>query len=281
MHSVGVGTAPAPSRLQRWACGVAYAGTGFLGWQTQPGRADGLVAIQDLIEPALGEIAGEPIATRCAGRTDAGVHALSQVIQFDSPVLRPATAWTHGTRARLPATVRIRWARPVRADFDARFDARERIYHYLIGDGGAISPLWLGRCASSARALDLERLEAASSVLVGRHDFSAFRSSECQANSPIRTVREIRWRRQRGFVLMAIRADAFLHHMVRNLVGSLVYVGDGRRDTDWLKAVLEGGERALAAPTFDAAGLYLAGVRYDSGDDLPSDACELDLAALA
>ncbi len=278
--SVGAGGTPAPMSFQRWACGVVYAGTGFVGWQTQPAVAGSPRAIQDVLEDALSRVAGEPVATRCAGRTDAGVHALNQVVSFDTRAARPAGAWTHGTLARLPPSIRIRWALPVHADFDPRFDARERTYHYVFTDAPLASPLWRSRCGHSRRPLDLARLASASTRLVGTHDFSAFRSSECQASSPVRTVSDIRWRRQGAFVLMAISANAFLHHMVRNLVGSLAYVGDGRRDADWLADVLARRDRALAAPTFDAAGLYLAGVRYDRGIGLPSEAPALELAEL-
>ncbi|MGE0311242.1 MAG: tRNA pseudouridine(38-40) synthase TruA [Lautropia sp.] len=271
---------PAPSSFGSWVCGVAYAGTGFSGWQTQPATRDGARAIQDVLEAALSQVAGERVKTRCAGRTDAGVHALNQVVRFETAAHRPASAWTHGTRTELPSSIRIRWALAAPVGFDPRFDARERTYHYVFSDAPVASPLWLGRCGHSRRPLDLGRLESASRHLLGTHDFSAFRSSECQARSPVRTVNDIRWRREGRFVLMSISANAFLHHMVRNLVGCLAYVGDGRRDERWLRDVLAGGDRALAAPTFDAAGLYLAGVRYDPGLGLPTAAPPLELAGL-
>lgn len=214
-------------------------------------------------------MAGAAIATRCAGRTDAGVHAVAQVVHFDSPARRPESAWVRGTRAFLPDGIRLRWARIVPPAFDARRSALARSYCYLIHDGAVPSPLWRHRAGHSARPLDLDRLRRASSALVGRHDFSAFRSSQCQAKSPVRTIQRLDWRRDGAFVLMRITADAFLHHMVRNLVGTLVYAGDGRRPVDWPRAVLDAGDRNLAAPTFAASGLYLVSVRYDRQFDLP------------
>lgn len=267
--------------MTRWACGVTYAGTGFRGWQTQSRRDGEPLAIQDAVESALSTIAGEPVATRCAGRTDAGVHAIGQVVQFDCAAERDASAWVRGTRAHLPTGVALRWARPVGDDFDARFSALARTYWYLLRDGPEASPLWDGRAGASSRPLDPERLALASARLVGTHDFSAFRSSECQAKSPVRTIESVRWRRQGAFLLMAVTANAFLHHMVRNLVGSLVYVGDGRRPVDWLDEVLASRDRARAAPTFAAAGLYLVAVRYDARFDLPTAEPPFDLCALA
>ncbi len=216
-------------------------------------------------------MAGERIATRCAGRTDAGVHAVCQVIHFDSPVDRPDSAWVRGTRAFLPQGVALRWACRVPADFDARRSARARSYCYVIREGRQPSPLWRYRACHSARPLDLARLREASAPLLGRHDFSAFRSSQCQARSPIRTLQRLDWHRDGPFLLMHVTADAFLHHMVRNLVAALAYAGDGRQSVDWPCRLLAAGDRTRSAPTFPACGLYLLSVRYDPALGLPID----------
>jgi tRNA pseudouridine38-40 synthase len=251
----------------RWVCGLSYDGTGFCGWQTQaPG---GKPALQDVVEAALGRIAGHPIRTRCAGRTDAGVHALQQVVQFDTVADRPASAWIRGVNAWLPPTVAVRWAVTVDTGFDARFGATARTYWYVLLDTPVRAPLWRDRAGWTHRSLDPNRMREAAACLVGEHDFSAFRASECQAASPVRTIESIGIVREGPFLLLDITANAFLHHMVRNLVGTLVYVGDGRRPVGWPAQVLASRQRSVAAPTFAACGLYLASVRYDSKWQLP------------
>ncbi len=254
----------------RWAAGICYDGTGLAGWQTQPQGEGRPAAIQDRIEAALGAVAGAPIATRCAGRTDAGVHAVGQVIHFETRAERPESAWVRGTRAFLPEAIGLRWARPVPAAFDARRSARARTYCYVVYEGREPSPLWRHRAGYSRRPLDDGRLRAASRPFVGRHDFSAFRSSQCQAKTPIRTIERLDWHRDGPFVLMRITADGFLHHMVRSLVGTLIYAGDGRQPVDWPRAVLASRDRSRAAPTFAASGLYLLSVRYDPHFGLPA-----------
>lgn len=271
--------------IRRWAAGVAYDGAGFDGWQIQPPR-DGIHrSIQARVEQALAAVAGERIATRCAGRTDAGVHAVNQVIHFETTVERPESAWVRGTRRYLPAGLGLRWARPVGPDFDARLSARSRTYCYVVHEGREPSPLWRGRAGHSLRPLDLERLRLASASLVGCHDFSAFRSSQCQARTPVRTMERLEWSRQGSFLLCRLTANAFLHHMVRNLVATLVMAGDGRRSVDWPAGVLASRDRSQAAATFSPAGLYLVAVRYPARFDLPGppvdgdDALSLDLLA--
>lgn len=269
-----------PARMTRWACGLSYDGTDFCGWQAQPAAAAPKPALQNVVEAALAKIAGHPVATRCAGRTDAGVHALQQVIQFDTAVERPAHAWVRGVNTWLPPSVAVRWAVTVGPDFDARFGARARTYWYALLDAPVRPPLWRERVGWSHRPLDPARMAEAAACLLGSHDFSAFRASECQAASPVRTIEAIEITRDGAFVLLSVTANAFLHHMVRNLVGSLVYVGDGRRPVDWLAEVLASRARSVAAPTFAASGLYLASVRYDPEWHLPVAAmaprvCEL------
>ena len=254
---------------RRWAAGIGYDGSSFDGWQIQP-KQDGVHrSIQGLVEAALAAVAGEGITTRCAGRTDAGVHAVNQVIHFETTVERPESAWVRGTRRFLPPGIALRWARPVPADFDARLSARSRTYCYVVHEGRESSPLWRLRAGHSHRPLDLARLEQASAPLLGRHDFSAFRSSQCQARTPVRTLERLEWSRQGAFLLCRLTANAFLHHMVRNLVATLLMAGDGRRPVDWPARVLASLDRSQAAATFSPAGLYLVAVRYDPRFDLP------------
>jgi tRNA pseudouridine38-40 synthase len=250
----------------RLALGIAYDGAGFTGWQTQPdGRA-----VQDVVESALSVIADHPVATVCAGRTDAGVHALQQVVHFDTHAERPIEAWLRGTNARLPDAIAVQWAKPVPADFHARFAARSRSYRYLIRRARARHPLWRDRAGWVFRSLSVDAMREAAALLVGEHDFTAFRSSQCQAATPVRRLERIDVVERGEFVQVSLTANAFLHHMVRNIVATLVYVGDGRQPPQWVASVLASRERALAAPTFPAAGLYLTGVAYDTALDLPS-----------
>ena len=255
--------------MTRWACGLSYDGTGFCGWQVQPPGATAKPALQNVVETALARIAGHPVATRCAGRTDAGVHALQQVIQFDTAADRPPHAWVRGVNTWLPPGVAVRWAVQVGAGFDARFGATARTYWYAILDTPVRPPLWRERAGWYHQPLDPQRMLEAAACLLGSHDFSAFRASECQAASPVRTIESIDIVRDGGFLLLSITANAFLHHMVRNLVGGLVYVGDRRRPVAWMAEVLASRNRSFAAPTFAACGLYLASVRYDPAWQLP------------
>jgi tRNA pseudouridine38-40 synthase len=250
----------------RLALGIAYDGTGFTGWQTQPdGRA-----VQDVVESALSALADHRVSTVCAGRTDAGVHALQQVVHVDTDADRPLEAWIRGANARLPDAVAVQWARPVPDDFHARFGARARTYRYLIRCGRSRHPLWRDRAGWVFRQLSLEAMREAAALLVGEHDFTAFRSSQCQAATPVRRLARLEVDRRGEFVQVTLTANAFLHHMVRNIVATLVYVGDGRQPARWVAEVLESRQRARAAPTFSAAGLYLAGVEYDPALGLPS-----------
>jgi tRNA pseudouridine38-40 synthase len=251
----------------RIALGIAYDGSGFTGWQTQPdGRA-----VQDCVELALAGIADHPVATVCAGRTDAGVHALQQVVHFDTPADRPLEAWVRGTNARLPEAVAVQWARGVPEDFHARFGARSRSYRYLIRRSRTRHPLWHDRAGWVFRPISIEAMREAAALLVGEHDFSAFRSSQCQAASPVRRLERLDVEARGEFIELRLTANAFLHHMVRNIVATLVYVGDGRREPKWVASVLAARERALAAPTFPAAGLYLTGVQYDPALGVPTN----------
>ncbi|MDO4905950.1 MAG: tRNA pseudouridine(38-40) synthase TruA [Lautropia sp.] len=255
----------------RWVCGLSYDGRDYCGWQTQPSAPGLKPSVQTTVEQALSAVAGHAVGIRCAGRTDAGVHALEQVIEFRVDVERPPTAWVRGANAHLPDTVAVHWAVPMPddADFDVRFSARTRTYWYLLIDRSVASPLWRGRAGWTHRPLDVVAMQQAAASVLGTHDFSSFRAAECQAASPVRTLHGWRVERQGAFILMQLTANAFLHHMVRNLVGSLVYVGEGRRPIGWMVEVLAARSRSAAAPTFAAGGLYLASVRYDATWALP------------
>jgi tRNA pseudouridine38-40 synthase len=260
----------------RVALGIEYDGAAFCGWQTQLSGC----GVQDHLERALSCIAGEPVDTICAGRTDAGVHALGQVVHFDTPAKRPESAWVRGVNAALPSSVAVVWAREVDEAFHARFSARSRCYRYVLLNDGVRPAAAHGRVGWFHLPLDLSVMEQAARLLLGEHDFSAFRSSECQASSPVRMLHRIDIERRGVYVVFDFCANGFLHHMVRNLVGTLIYVGKGKHAPQWAGEVLVRRERSFAAPTFEAAGLYLAHVDYDSDWSLPAFSRSLDAPLL-
>ncbi len=253
------------------ALGVQYDGTAWNGYQKQPDRH----TVQDRLEIALEEFARVPLASTCAGRTDTGVHALEQVVHFDTDITRATASWVRGVNAFLPASIAVRWAHELPVfpehEFHARFSAFARTYHYVLYNNPVRSPLTVGRAGWVFRPLDLERMRAAAVHLIGTHDFSAFRSSQCQAKTPVKQMHEVRIEQRGECIVFTIRASAFLHHMVRNLVGSLIYVGTGRHTPNWLGDVLAGRDRADAAPTFMPDGLYLAKIDYDAKWGLPQE----------
>jgi len=255
----------------RLALGLQYDGSAFHGWQTQADRQ----TVQDTLEEALARLAGAPVPTICAGRTDAGVHATYQVVHVDPPAARPLSAWVRGVNSFLPQAAAVRWAVEVAPTFHARFGATARRYDYWLLNDPVRSPLLAGRTGWLARPLQLQPMCEAAALLVGRHDFSAFRSAECQAASPVRELRELAIERFGNLLRFRLVANAFLHHMVRNLVGTLVYVGLGRQPPHWVADVLQGRDRSAAAPTFAAAGLYLTGVEYDPAFGLPAPPDEI------
>ena len=225
--------------------------------------------MQDVLESAFASIAGEKIALTGAGRTDRGVHARGQVAHFDSPVARPESAWVRGVNSFLPEHIAVLWARPVPDDFHARFSATARTYRYVLLNR-AVRPALAARHAGWFHApLDVPKMREAAQALVGEHDFSAFRAAECQARTPVRGVHSITVERAAEQIDFVIRANAFLHHMVRNIVGSLVYVGSGRQPVAWIGELLRMKDRTRAAPTFAAEGLYLEKVEYDLKWGLP------------
>lgn len=249
----------------RVVLGLEYDGSRFCGWQSQPSGC----GVQDHVQAALGRVAGHPVVTWTAGRTDAGVHALCQVVHFETDARRPLNAWVRGANAFLPSGVRILWAREVDDAFHARFSAQRRTYHYVLQVSPVAPAVLAGRVGWYHRPLDVEVMRQAAALLVGEHDFSAFRAAECQARSPHKILYRAEVTRKGEMVLFEFCANAFLHHMVRNLVGSLVYVGNGRCSVAWFAELLQQGDRTRAAPTFMPDGLYLTGVQYDARWGLP------------
>jgi tRNA pseudouridine38-40 synthase len=250
----------------RIALGLEYDGSAFCGWQTQPSRC----AVQDAVDAALSHIAGHPVQSQCAGRTDAGVHALGQVVHFDTSARRPLSAWVRGANALLPESIAVQWAREVSDDFHARNRATGRSYSYLVLNRHERPGVHHARIGWYHRPLDLDSMREAVRCLIGSHDFSAFRAAECQAASPVRELRRAQIQRFGGLVVFEFAADAFLYHMVRNLVGCLVKIGEGTRPSEWLREVLESRHRERAAPTFPPDGLYLTAVEYDAAWGLPA-----------
>jgi tRNA pseudouridine38-40 synthase len=249
----------------RIALGVEYAGDLFHGWQTQPGGG----GAQDALETALGSIADARIGCVAAGRTDAGVHATSQVVHFDTTATRPLTAWVRGVNARLPRPIAVLWATPVVADFHARFGAIARHYTYVLVNAPVRPALLAGKVGWQHRPLDTDAMAAALPCLVGTHDFSSFRAAECQARSAVKTLSVASMAASGDTLRFDFSGNAFLHHMIRNVVGALVEIGAGRRSPEWLAELLAARDRRQGAPTFMADGLYLTGADYDAGWGLP------------
>jgi tRNA pseudouridine38-40 synthase len=255
----------------RIALGLEYHGAPFHGWQSQ---ADGS-GVQNALERALSEIAGERVAVIAAGRTDAGAHATLQVAHFDIGVRRPENAWVRGVNALLPDAIAVQWAMPVAEEFHARFSATGRHYTYLLLDRPVRPALLNGRAGWYHQPLALARMCEGAAALIGRHDFSAFRAAECQAKSPVRTLDRLDIAREGNMIRFDLHADAFLYRMVRNIVGALVYVGNGRQPPSWIGELLAGRDRTRAAPTFASAGLYFTGVDYPTRFNLPATCAPL------
>ncbi|MEP7275873.1 MAG: tRNA pseudouridine(38-40) synthase TruA [Betaproteobacteria bacterium] len=250
----------------RIALALEYAGSAFCGWQSQPSAC----GVQDALERALSQVAAQRVTVVAAGRTDAGVHAVSQVVSFDTDASRPVTAWVRGANALLPPTVAVLWAREVPADFHARFSATARHYTYLLHARAERPALLAQHVGWYHHALDVDAMRAGAAQLPGTHDFSAFRASECQAKSPVKTLAQLAIDGDGQWVRFDFSADAFVHHMVRNIVGSLVYVGARRQPPAWIGALLAARDRTRAAPTFAASGLYFCGADYDARFGLPA-----------
>jgi tRNA pseudouridine38-40 synthase len=249
----------------RIALGLSYRGAAYQGWQSQP---DGRT-VQDRLEQALSTFADRPVRTLCAGRTDAGVHALNQVVHFDCDAVREPFSWVRGTNRFLPDDIAVQWCQPIDAAFHARNSALGRRYAYVLRESAVRPSLEAGLVGWSFRALDLDAMRQAAHHLIGEHDFSAFRSAECQAASPVKTLRSLEIARHGAYWRFDFDASAFLHHMVRNVMGCLVAVGSGSRAPQWLADVLAARDRTHAAPTFAAAGLYFVGPYYDAAWGVP------------
>ena len=256
----------------RLALGVSYHGRAYHGWQSQPDR----LTVQDRLEEALSRFADRPLRTVCAGRTDTGVHALNQVVHIDVDIARETVSWVRGVNRYLPEDIAVQWCVPVSDDFHARFSALGRRYVYLLLESAVRPAIEHGAAGWTFRQLDADALHACAACLTGEHDFSAFRSSKCQAASPVKHLRAIGITRVGAYWRFEFDASAFLHHMVRNLMGSLIAVGSGDHDPAWLASVLASKDRALAAPTFGAAGLYFAGPYYDAAHAIPTRTAAMD-----
>jgi tRNA pseudouridine38-40 synthase len=259
-------------REQRLALGVSYRGGAYQGWQSQPGGA----TVQDRLEAALTAFADQPLRTVCAGRTDAGVHAINQVVHIDAPVERDLHSWVRGSNRYLPADIAVQWCRPVAQDFHARNSARGRRYRYVLLESPVRPALETGLVGWAFRPLDGDAMRSAASCLIGEHDFSSFRAAACQSPTPVKTLRDIQIARRGAYWRFDFDANAFLHHMLRNIMGCLVLVGQGSRPPGWLADVLAARSRVAAAPTFSAEGLYFLGPYNDAAHGLPETNVAID-----
>ena len=256
----------------RLALGIAYRGGAYQGWQSQPSGQ----TVQDQLERALSTFAAVPVQTLCAGRTDAGVHGLNQVVHFDTTIARAEISWVRGSNRFLPADIAVQWCRVVPDEFHARASARGRRYAYLLLESPVRPAIESGSAGWVFRPLDAEAMRAAAAALIGEHDFSAFRSSACQALSPVKVLKDIRIEQRGAYWRFDFDGIAFLHHMVRNIMGCLVAVGTGARPVSWMSEVLASKSRAAAAPTFSPQGLYFLGPYYDARHEIPEHTAAMD-----
>ena len=253
--------------VQRWVAGVEYNGALFKGWQTQihhPGRS-----VQASLEKAISKVANHEVGIVCAGRTDSGVHASAQVIHFDSNSPRTEHGWKMGINTNLPDGVCVDWVRPVDSDFHARFSAVSRRYRYFIMNKPVKPGLMHDQVTWWRRPLDANKMHDAAQYLLGKHDFTSFRASDCQANHPNRTMIDISVKRVKNWVVLEVCANAFLYHMVRNIAGVLLPIGQGSKPVAWCQEVLEGQDRKLAGVTAPGGGLYFVDVDYPGYPNLP------------
>ena len=258
----------------RIALGITYSGSAYEGWQSQLSGN----TVQDKLEGALGKFAAQPIRVNCAGRTDAGVHGLMQVVHFDTLLQRETASWVRGTNAFLPRDIAVQWAQIVTAQFHARGSAIARRYAYVVLESAVRPSVEAGRVGWVYRALDGQAMQQAALHLLGEHDFSSFRAAQCQAKSPVKTIQKINIVQRPGscYWHFEFQANAFLHHMIRNIMGCLVAVGQGSRSPAWLLEVLAARSRNAAAPTFSPDGLYFLGPVYEAHHSLPERAAAYD-----
>ena len=265
--------APAPAGGKRIALGLSYNGQAYQGWQSQKSG----LTIQDKLESALGQFVGQPrVTTLCAGRTDAGVHGLMQVVHFDTLLERDIHAWVRGPNTHLPSDIAIQWAANVPRDFHCRASALSRRYVYVLLESQVRPSVEAGRVGWMFYPLALEPMREAAFTLLGEHDFSSFRASSCQALSPVKNLFRIDISQRGAFWRFEFEANAFLHHMIRNIMGCLVTVGQGKEKPIWIKQVLAARSRLQAAPTFAPDGLYFQGPRYAPHWGLPLDTPAFD-----
>ena len=262
--------------MARFAAGIEYDGRAYSGWQIQPG----LNTIQETVQRAFARVADAPVECTCAGRTDAGVHALAQVVHFDSDAARSERGWRLGANTYLPPDVSVTWVREVPGHFHARYGALARSYRYFIFNRDSRLALATGRATWERRPLDAARMHEAAQALLGEHDFSAFRAVECQAKSPVRRVERLTVTRRGECVVLDITANAFLHHMVRNIAGLLLSIGQGESPAERVAEVLATRDRRQNAATAPPDGLYLAAVRYPPEFDLPPSSADAGILPL-
>jgi tRNA pseudouridine38-40 synthase len=256
----------------RLALGISYLGTSYEGWQSQPSRN----TVQDKLEAALAQFTARPVSTVCAGRTDAGVHALMQVAHFDTEAQRENHSWMRGTNRFLPPDIAVQWAKLVPDEFHSRASASARRYAYVLLESPVRPSLEAGRVGWSFRPLDADAMTRAAEHLLGTQDFTSFRASECQAHSPVKTLARAEVSRRGSYWRFDFEADAFLHHMIRNIMGCLVMVGQGMQKPGWIREVIDAKSRDAAAPTFSPDGLYFLGPVYDAKWQLPSRTAAYD-----
>lgn len=252
----------------RLAVGVQYDGSAFCGWQSQKSS---IRTVQSCLEKAISTIANHQVSITCAGRTDAGVHGIGQVIHFDTKAIRSIRSWLLGINSVLPTDISLNWVQIVNDDFHARFSALSRCYQYLILDGSQKAALWQRRAACYYQQLETNKMHCAGQALVGQHDFSNFRAANCQAHTPVREIYSLRIQRIKKLVLLEIEANAYLYHMVRNITGVLIAIGSGSKPVEWAQEVLQCRSRKQLIVTAPAHGLYLKAVSYPNKFALPRD----------
>lgn len=256
----------------RVALGISYNGGAYQGWQSQPSG----LTIQDKLEAALGKFTAQRVSTLCAGRTDAGVHGIMQVVHFDTELQRDTYSWVRGTNANLPRDIAVQWAVLTPDAFHCRASAMSRRYAYVLYESPIRPSVDYGRVGWTFNALDADAMRKAADILTGEHDFTSFRASACQALSPVKNLMEIAFSKRGAYWRIEFEANAFLHHMIRNIMGCLVQIGQGKHPPEWMADVLAARDRRAAAPTFSPDGLYFLGPRYDPQWGIPDRTAAYD-----